>query len=547
MLFLKPLATAPSGEPCEVQDNVYITAVTIENFKGIRDPARVELRPVTLLFGPNSAGKSTVVQALHYAHEVLERHNVDPGKTLIGGEAIELGGFETLVHGHQRHRTLRLRLDLGFDSGADLPEYSLPYANAQSDIEVSVFRELVSGWVHLSVSWSDLLQAPVVEKYEVGLNSILFATIDASRDLKNIAVTYLNLSHPIVRSYEATESTGSELVDFGSSLLRNIRVEGTASIASFGLWGQRDALPLWGKPLWIQREVFKDNFDNLNMQEFVLAISRLIVGPGELARNCLNALRYVGPLRQVPPRNFEAVRSPDESRWATGLGAWDIIAKADSMLIETVNQWLTRGDRLDTGYKIAVRHYKEVDVDGPLMLAIRQRRAIDEDDPVYTDIEAAPTRARITLRDESTGLEVFPQDVGIGLSQMIPVIVASVARPGLVAIEQPELHIHPAWQVVLGDLFLSQAQDTSAQFLIETHSEHLVLRIMRRMRETFSNSTPPGMPKAQPKDVAVYYVEVDEDQTIIREMALNEAGELIKAWPGGFFEEGLREQIGDAQ
>src|SRR6185503_6120918 len=103
-----------------------ITAITIENFKGIRDPARIELRPVTLLFGANSAGKSTVVQALHYAHEILERHNVDPGKTLIGGEAIELGGFETLVHMHERKRVIRIKLDLEFD-GEDLPTYRLPY------------------------------------------------------------------------------------------------------------------------------------------------------------------------------------------------------------------------------------------------------------------------------------------------------------------------------------------------------------------------------------------------------------------------------------
>jgi AAA15 family ATPase/GTPase len=50
-----------------------IKALTIENFKGISNPVRVEFKPITLLFGPNSAGKSTIVQALHYAREVLVR------------------------------------------------------------------------------------------------------------------------------------------------------------------------------------------------------------------------------------------------------------------------------------------------------------------------------------------------------------------------------------------------------------------------------------------------------------------------------------------
>ena len=59
-----------------------ITAITIENFKGISEPVRVELKPITLLFGANSVGKSTIVQALHYVREILERNNVDADRCL---------------------------------------------------------------------------------------------------------------------------------------------------------------------------------------------------------------------------------------------------------------------------------------------------------------------------------------------------------------------------------------------------------------------------------------------------------------------------------
>ena len=78
-------------------------------------------------------------------------------------------------------------------------------------------------------------------------------------------------------------------------------------------------------------------------------------------------------------------------------------------------------------------------------------------------------------------------------------------------------------------------------FLIETHSEHLLLRIMRRMRETSTGELPDGVPEVHPEDVMVLFVEPDSSQSIVREMPLNERGELVKAWPGGFFEEGLRE------
>jgi len=67
-----------------------ITAITIENFKGIADPISIPIRPITLLFGKNSAGKSTILQALHYLREVLEHRRPDPDRTHIGGDAIDV-------------------------------------------------------------------------------------------------------------------------------------------------------------------------------------------------------------------------------------------------------------------------------------------------------------------------------------------------------------------------------------------------------------------------------------------------------------------------
>ncbi len=61
-----------------------LTAIELENFKGIGPRQRIELKPITLLFGPNSAGKSTILQALHYVREILERKNVDPDMTICG-------------------------------------------------------------------------------------------------------------------------------------------------------------------------------------------------------------------------------------------------------------------------------------------------------------------------------------------------------------------------------------------------------------------------------------------------------------------------------
>ncbi|GGE29031.1 AAA ATPase domain-containing protein [Gemmobacter megaterium] len=115
-----------------------LTRIEIENFKGIGSRQRIDLRPITLLFGPNSAGKSTILQALHYLREILERGNVDPDRTIAGG-LIDLGGFATLVHNHEFDRTVTLKvvLDFSHDQGSD----GLPL-NAGLSIGEPEFTEL---------------------------------------------------------------------------------------------------------------------------------------------------------------------------------------------------------------------------------------------------------------------------------------------------------------------------------------------------------------------------------------------------------------------
>ena len=100
-----------------------LVRIEIENFKGIGTRQQIDLKPITLLFGPNSAGKSTILQALHYLREILERGNIDPDRTIAGG-LIDLGGFATLVHNYELDRTVILKavLDLSGEQGVeDLP------------------------------------------------------------------------------------------------------------------------------------------------------------------------------------------------------------------------------------------------------------------------------------------------------------------------------------------------------------------------------------------------------------------------------------------
>ena len=108
----------------------------------------------------------------------------------------------------------------------------------------------------------------------------------------------------------------------------------------------------------------------------------------------------------------------------------------------------------------------------------------------------------------------------------------------------PFHHLHPRLQAELADVFIESALgDAQNTFIIETHSENLLLRIMRRMRETAKGELPSGYPSVTPDQICVLYVDVNSkgDSSFIQELPLNSRGELIKAWPRGFFEENVED------
>jgi predicted ATPase len=158
---------------------------------------------------------------------------------------------------------------------------------------------------------------------------------------------------------------------------------------------------------------------------------------------------------------------------------------------------------------------------------------------------ALSARTEIALRDFRKGILVAPGDVGVGISQMVPVVVAALRkRNGMLAIEQPELHIHPAIQVGIGDLFINAIQAAQKGFtsagktlLIETHSEHILLRLLRRIREMTDNELAPDVVGLNPEDLSVIYVEDDEQGVHFRALDVDKHGEFRDQWPQGFFEE----------
>jgi hypothetical protein len=532
-----------------------ITGISIENFKGIRERVELELKPLTLLFGPNSAGKSTILHALHYAREVFERHNLDADRTITGGDFVDLGGFAGFVHGHDRGQSVVLRIDISLE-GDELPSFDAQFdlISRILEIEVETFaKPIQTAAVELVVSWSDLEKRAFVSKCTTILDGQPFSEITSNPNLRGVVVSAIALDHPALTTVRDAKDDDSDQPDlFGGETLLSLAMTECGEVIAPGdgrrieLGRRGDALPEVDEPLDFEYAPFspskdKEEDEKLASQlglagEVVKGISQVIIGPCQLVRDQLCDFRYLGPLRKTPPRLYSPPRFPDPSRWASGLGAWDALCSDGEELVEQVNDWLSDNERLDTGYRLLLQNYKELDLGDPLVIQLLTGRAFDEAEDARLDLESLPTRSRLVIVPNGSPVELQPHDVGIGIAQIVPVVVTALAEsPGLSAIEQPELHVHPRVQAEMGDLFIESALQRKRRFLIETHSEHLVLRLQRRIRQTGKGQLTRGIPITG-NDVAVYFVNQEDGQTKIRRIDIDKNGEFIQPWPDDFFE-----------
>jgi len=129
-------------------------------------------------------------------------------------------------------------------------------------------------------------------------------------------------------------------------------------------------------------------------------------------------------------------------------------------------------------------------------------------------------------------------EVGSGLGYVLPVLAAACDQSlPVVVLQQPELHLHPALQAELGDVFVELSRG-GRRLIIETHSEHLLLRVLKRLRQS-GNATGfnPDL-HVEPDDVVILYFDPHPDGTTkVKRLRVAADGEFLDRWPRGFFTE----------
>jgi hypothetical protein len=258
----------------------------------------------------------------------------------------------------------------------------------------------------------------------------------------------------------------------------------------------------------LQEETLASNFDDSNA---ITRPSRLqatwnqnMLRMRDRLSSKLSDIAYIGPLRQEPQRFGRYSPTDDSDVGSSGENTLSALF-SDKKLVMRVNNFLAE---MKMPYRIKIHQLESQETLGFVI--------------------------HMSLVNKNTNIELAPTDVGVGYSQVLPLITqAALSRGSLVCVEQPELHLHPAMQARIADVFIDAAMGGSnVQFLIETHSESLMLRFLRRIREGTLN----------PESIQVLYVDQDsEGASHIHELPISHSGEFLAEWPNGFFDDRLEE------
>ncbi len=589
-----------------------LQALRVGNFKAFADSQRIPLKPITLIFGPNSAGKSSFIHSLALAHEAQfgrEKRSLarlDVHHTDVGGSAIDLGGFRQYVH--------RGQLNKRVEWGAELKVSALAQGKDQRLAQLLAPVSSVALNIALGIELDDQDRPkpgaePRVDSIEIsgdGAELLRMSRRPATARSDSLAghlrLDRLASDHAVFRqvlkAIVEAQTTSEEMrpEDFDGAndaiveLLRELVVRVDQFFPSSVELPKTDGGDI--SPVSMLFPVSKGNRkeDIAQAVRFVLprTLNDLIKGLADALADDLKQLQYLGPLRSFPPRHLAFAEHEDANWYAGGGYAWDVVRRDDAVR-EAVNGWLG-SQKLKTPYKLIARDYIAADpgsLGWPINIALAKalnRGSADQEnlstegnelhfitrefdgyslselvenfeslpegmtsmvaDP-ETDCAAIAAEiaqqsqhrlSDLVLIDQRTNTVVTHRDVGIGISQVLPVLVMAFgSRNKLLAMEQPEIHLHPALQAELGDVFIEAALgERKNTFILETHSEHLILRLMRRIREG----------KISPDDVGVVFVEPLARGSRFVELRIDEEGDFIDEWPGGFFEESFHEKFG---
>ena len=552
-----------------------INKLQLTNFKGFGETQEVPLKPITIVFGANSAGKSSIIHSLLLIQEAMGKGDLDVHKTSAGGDSVDLGGFNNYVFGHNPESTVMLGYDFKF-TGSEAATMMLHGLTSHSQMSPALggFEQQAKELdVHL-----DLIiekqpysrSGPRLSRYDISLNGkdlmslVRTAKKDPIQDRPIYEVKYLYHDHPFlnegIEKYMEAKFLNLDLAELKKPRANEENPQSFLEQAlDKCIEGEQVYCSHLLPDMLTNPLSFSGSDDSLGItkgdevESIYQAIRKPYLGlihtllnriASSMQIDCMHdgLLSYLGPQRMMPERHSHQMDKNNPNYKAGGAYAWEVLLK-DSQLLEQVNEWMS-SDVMQTPYELRVVDYHNKgqienaisDLSELLLVPKRlsnqyelERRRMrgedidpDEEEHEYTAKDLEQTISlfvfppgqegdrfkELRLVDKKTNTEVSARDVGFGISRLIPVLVEAIGKKNqAVAIEEPESSLHPKLHQLLGDLFVQSAMNRGNRFILETHSEQLITRILRRIRESTLNKLPEDMPALKPDDVCLLFVE----------------------------------------
>ena len=437
-----------------------LTQLRIQNFKCWKDTGIIRMAPITLFFGANSSGKSSIGQYLMMLKQTVESPDrkavLYPGGT---NSAVQLGSYREMVY----HRDPSNRIVVEY-------EWLLP--------EILKFRDPVSGQVFSGTSLSFHSEIGMAEKDRNTLvvNDLKYELRDADE---------IRLSIGMERR---SEKRSEYKVDSTNYTLR--RKQGRA-------WNPGAPVRFYGFPDEVV--AYHQNADFV--QELNLSHEKRY-----------RSLSYLGPLRKKAERLYSWAGVEPEGVGYSGEYTIAAILAA-------------RGRKISMGYNKVAKPFEEVIASKLKAMGLIEEfkvNAISEQRQEY----------EVKVRTKGSKDWVDLPDVGFGVSQVLPVLVQCFYAPpnSIILMEQPEIHLHPSAQSALADAMIDvinsreNGTDRSIQLIIETHSEHFLRRLQRRIAEDV----------VTPEKVSAYFANITKTPAILEPLEIDIFGN-IQNWPENFF------------
>lgn len=436
--FLSASRSIPKSRPAPHR----LLGIAVQNWKAFAD-VRALLAGVTLVYGENSSGKSSIFQAM-----LLLKQSWGYGEVQFEGALGSFGWYQHVVHRHDMDRDIRFIAHWGAEEPDEFwsVHVDLPHGPADGGYEpqhpigrITCFGPERAVTI---VPWGEdgeWLLVPIDEGLGPGVDPV-----ESLRD-QVVFVAADERGFPDVSQVRRAQEVPGSRPDRS--------VERTVELVSDALDG---------------------------------------------ARAMLDSIEHIGPSRPLPERDISL-------DWAKANAQYLARLFAEPDLVLEVNEWLVR---FDVPYQVEITWYGEDEGDQQFSLDLNRRGGMGE---------------KVQLRD-----------VGFGVSQLLPIIVQLLgSREKTILIEEPEAHVHPRLQSVLGDLMVTSSQDYGNVLVVETHSEPILLRLQRRIAEG----------RLDHDDAAVMHVIRRGEASEIEPVPIQDNGQLDYQWPGGFFDDRMDDLV----